>query len=297
MGQVVKIESKELLNSMSNKFGEYVTQLTGEIDSLKTTLSSVENYEDINLTGAATVIISNLSNIVTDMGMISRNIQSYVNGIIENDVYDLDVDSELVNNNGLVGVGPSVEEEETNKDVSPLPSYPASPNPKPSASSVPKPQPKPTGSAPSNNGGNGTNGAVQEEVKNENLGGGSNVVQTPVVNQNTSSNQVSSNNQLSTGNSAENLNNNISGDSVVEEPIIENVVEDIPPVDNTVLVGNVSSGNNEPMTNVSSDKGIPLGGILGAGAAIAAVGVGAVGGAKVIKKMKENQEIDDEDEE
>ena len=48
MGQVVKIESKELLNSMSNKFGEYVTQLTGEIDSLKTTLSSVENYEDIN---------------------------------------------------------------------------------------------------------------------------------------------------------------------------------------------------------------------------------------------------------
>ena len=113
-----------------------------------------------------------------------------------------------------------------------------------------------------------------------------------------------------------NTNNNVGSSNdipVVETPVVDNgnIDEQIPTdiIDDNFSddwyvsdeSGYIGQTNNNISSGVSTDtnssnNGSAIPGILGGLGAAAVVGLGAVGGAKVIKNMKENQEIDDDDE-
>lgn len=120
------------------------------------------------------------------------------------------------------------------------------------------------------------------------------------------SNNVSSN----IGNVGSVTNNNSLSSTVEDMPVIDNVVvdetvsgdmsnidfsEDIYVNDDSGYIGQTNSDFSNSIDN-NDDGGSVLPGILGGLGAAAVIGGGAVVGAKVIKNMKENQEIDDEDE-
>ena len=91
---------------------------------------------------------------------------------------------------------------------------------------------------------------------------------------------------------------------IMDEQITNDVLDtdfsdDIYVNEQSGYIGGTNSNitSDDITSNESSNSGSVIPGIIGGLGAAAVVGVGAVGGAKVIKNMKKNQEIDDDDDE
>ena len=295
-----KISSKSELSSLASRLTSQSTQLKSVAGELKSVLSGIPNYEDINVSGAGSILASNVASIATDMDTVSLSIKNYIADIEEFDKYNFDLDAAL---NGDFGVlGPSI----GGAPATPVGSIPSYETDQPVKTVG---RPKPSSPSPS---GSGTPvqpiySAVQDDEpsKMENF-----IVDEGDVTNNNPNVQY-------TDNSSVNGNNNIgsSNGGLSDVPVTENTVVDTDNLDEIIIddsldnefsddiyinnqsgyigqTNNISSNN----VNTNSSNGSAIPGILGGLWAAAVVGLGAVGGAKVIKNMKENQEIDDDDE-
>lgn len=88
MTKTTNIQSKSELLALSNKLGEELVNIEGEINTIKTKLDSASNYDGLNFEGAASVIKTNLTNVLTAMNTLSTNIASYVTELNEFDQYE-----------------------------------------------------------------------------------------------------------------------------------------------------------------------------------------------------------------
>lgn len=283
---VINVSSKSELSSLSNQLSKHTTQLKGEIDGLKSVLSSVSNYDGIDVVGAGSILSSNLTNVLTDMETISQNIMNYVEGLVNFDVYDLDSDS-LLN------------EDVKDDNTLDLPNIPLGndvTNGKDTTSSKPQNFYGTTGTG-------GTVGGTtsQPTTTQKNETSNDDVVNS-IVNNGITNNQVS--------HSVENGSN-----SVVDIPLVDDTVSDGQVSDNDVLNSDIllddsvsddvfisnESGyigqmnNNVSSTDNNNNNSSIIPGILTGLGAAAVVGAGVVGGVKTVKRMKENQEVDEEE--
>lgn len=326
---VTSISSKSELSSLATKLTSQSTQLKSVSDSLKSLLNGIPNYEDINVSGVGNILASNIVNISADMDMISRAIKGYITEIEAFDVYDLNVEAELAGNKG----GNATVNNNmyfSSPSVSTAPSYGASASPivnngnvsDSDSSIVERPV---TNSNPYN-----MNNSVVDNDFNDNVD--SIVEEKPIVNNKPSDLNNSTinteNNNVGTSNVEKPSNNNISNnignisgvtsdnsvdtsmdqisnndsvivDNTVSSDVSDNVFsDDVYVNDDSGYIGQTNNTVSNNVSNNSDDGGSIVPGILGGLGAAAVVGLGAVGGAKVIKNMRENQEInDDEDEE
>ena len=85
MAQVTKVEDKEELASLASTSASEVKSLDGNISSAKSTLSSVDNYDGINVSGAASTLSSNLGTVLEDLDTVIQNITNYSDGLAELD--------------------------------------------------------------------------------------------------------------------------------------------------------------------------------------------------------------------
>lgn len=83
-----EIISKNELQSLSGKLNDLVNILKSDFDNMKGTLTSVADYDGINVSGAANILKTNLDNIINDLDIANSNIKSYIELIIELDVDD-----------------------------------------------------------------------------------------------------------------------------------------------------------------------------------------------------------------
>jgi len=310
-----KISSKSELSSLASRLMSQSAQLKSVAGELKSVLSGISNYEDINVSGAGSILASNVANIATDMDTISLSIKNYIADIEEFDKYDFDVEAALNGDFGNLGpnIGggvpvtpedsmPDYETEQSTKPVGqPRPSNPKPSSPKPSGSGTPVQPVQPTYSPVQDDNPSKMENFIVDENDTTN--------NTPDV-QYTDNSGVSVNTNSNVGNS----NSGLSDVPVTENPVVDsgNLEGQIPNdiLDNEfsddVYVndqsGYIGQTNNNVSSNVntnsnSSNNGSAIPGILGGLGAAAVVGLGAVGGAKVIKNMKENQEIDEDDDE
>lgn len=120
MIKTTNIQNKTELLTLSNKLGDELTLVKGEIEAIKTKLDAASNYDGLNFEGAASIIKTNLTNVITAMETLSTNISSYVTSLNEFDQYedplqedDL-VPPELETPDTLVPTTP--DEEETNPE-------------------------------------------------------------------------------------------------------------------------------------------------------------------------------------
>lgn len=88
MIKTTNIQNKTELLALSNQLGDELTAVKGEIDAIKTKLDSASNYDGLNFEGAAAIIKTNLTNVVTAMETLSTNISSYVTSLNEFDQYE-----------------------------------------------------------------------------------------------------------------------------------------------------------------------------------------------------------------
>lgn len=96
MTKVTNIQNKNELLNLTTKLSDELVTIQGEINSIKTKLGSVSNYDGLNFEGAASVISSNLTNVLTAMETLSGNVTSYVTSLNEFDQYEEPmVDDEL----------------------------------------------------------------------------------------------------------------------------------------------------------------------------------------------------------
>lgn len=88
MVKTTNIQNKTELLALSNQLGDELTSIKGEIDAIKTKLDAASNYDGLNFEGAANIIKTNLTNVVTAMETLSTNISSYVTSLNEFDQYE-----------------------------------------------------------------------------------------------------------------------------------------------------------------------------------------------------------------
>ena len=88
MIKTTNVQNKEELLSLSKKLGDELTSVKGEIDAIKTKLDAASNYDGLNFEGAAAIIKTNLTNVVSAMETLSTNISGYVTSLNEFDQYE-----------------------------------------------------------------------------------------------------------------------------------------------------------------------------------------------------------------
>lgn len=88
---VVRITSKDELQSMAGKLKDVSFQLTSETASIIGNLSEMEDFDGINISQAATTIQSNLKSISGEMEMLALNFSNYATDIKNLDIYDFKV--------------------------------------------------------------------------------------------------------------------------------------------------------------------------------------------------------------
>lgn len=324
---VTSISSKSELSSLATKLTSQSTQLKSVSDSLKSLLNGIPNYEDINVSGAGNILASNIVNISADMDMISRAIKGYITEIESFDVYDLNVEAELAGNKG----GNATVNNNmyfSSPSVSTAPSYGASASPIVNNGNVSDSDSSIVERPVTNSKPNNMNNSMVENDFNDNVD--SMVEEKPIVNNkpsdlnnstiNTENNNVGTSNVEKPSNNISNNIGNISGvtsdnsvdtsmdqisnndsiivDNTVSGDVSDNVFsDDVYVNDDSGYIGQTNNTVSNNVSNNSDDGGSIVPGILGGLGAAAVVGLGAVGGAKVIKNMKENQEINDEEDE
>ena len=82
------IKSKTELASLASDLGTMTTELKSDGDSLKSKISSVENYDGIDVVGAGRTLVNNIDNSLTDLDTVSTNIKNYASQVIGFDVDD-----------------------------------------------------------------------------------------------------------------------------------------------------------------------------------------------------------------
>lgn len=298
-----KISSKSELSSLASRLISQSAQLKSVAGELKSVLSGISNYEDINVTGAGSILASNVANIATDMDTVSLSIQNYINDIEEFDKYEFDLEAALNGDFGTLGPSIGVEAPVTSEDSEPdyeteQPSKPVG-QPKPSNPSGTPVQPvQPTYSPVQDEQPSKMENFIVDEGNISNNSSNVQYTDNSGVSGNMNSNVGSSSGSLSDVPVTENT---LVGDSIDEQvstDIVDNVFSDDVYVNEQS--GYIGQTNNNVSNNVNtnssnSNNGSVIPGILGGLGAAAVVGLGAVGGAKVVKNMKENQEIDDDD--
>lgn len=101
MSGITSIKSKSGLISLASQLNSSSVELNGEIQGLIDSLSSVSNYEDIDVESAAKALMTSLTNISNVFAVIAANVNGYVNEIVEFDKYDLDIDNSLSVNDSV----------------------------------------------------------------------------------------------------------------------------------------------------------------------------------------------------
>ena len=154
MTKITNVQDKTELLTLSNKLGDELTTVKGEIEAIKTKLDAVSNYDGLNFEGAASTIKTNLTNVITAMGTLSEKISSYVTSLNEFDQYedplqedDL-VPPELETPDTLAPTTPD-EEEPKPEEPKPEETKPEETKPEETKPEEPKPEePKPEEPAP-----------------------------------------------------------------------------------------------------------------------------------------------------
>ena len=105
----MKIVSKGELSTLSSSMIHNLGNLDGFKKDIITMLQKVENYDGINLSSAAKIIINNLDVVTKDLEITMKNINNYANAINEFDVNDFDrgVEGYLANVDGTTYTLPS----------------------------------------------------------------------------------------------------------------------------------------------------------------------------------------------
>ena len=85
-----EITSKSELASLTADLNTKSTDLVDSITDLKSDLSDISNYDGIDVSGAASKLISNFSNVSTDYENVMTNIKNYVTQITGFDIDDFD---------------------------------------------------------------------------------------------------------------------------------------------------------------------------------------------------------------
>lgn len=88
MGAATEISSKTELASLASDLGDKSNGIKELSDSLKSKIKSVEDYDGINVSGAANTLAANLDNVSKDLETVSTNIKSYASQILGFDVDD-----------------------------------------------------------------------------------------------------------------------------------------------------------------------------------------------------------------
>ena len=290
MSKVTNVSSKQQLSMNALNLKKRATELNENLESIKSILTTVKNYDGIDLEGAALILSNSATNVSEAMNSVSLNISNYIADLIEYDVYDLAIDDEMNGNSTVGGNGISSVVGGTtsgnNKNTS-LSNNSTDNGNNQNTSSV------------NNSTDNGNNQNTSSSNNNMN---NSNNQNTSSVNNSTDN---SNNKNTSSSNNSTGGNYNSSIDDVVNDSDSSNdsVVDDSIYVDenNTNVDYNTNSdvstdSSSTVIDNTSNNDSIIPEILTGLGVA-AGAGAAIYGGTKVVKKMKENQGIDDEDEE
>ena len=95
---IQEIGSKTELETMAAKLETEVIQLTSDVSSLNTKLNNISNYDGINVSGAASTLKSNLTNLSSDLEAIATSIKLYsatLNNFDVDDFKTTDIEQEL----------------------------------------------------------------------------------------------------------------------------------------------------------------------------------------------------------
>ena len=95
---IQEIGSKSELEIMAGKLETEVVQLISDVSNLKSKLKNISNYDGINVSGAATTLQNNLTNLSGDLEAITTSIKLYSSTLNEFDVDDfasVDVEEEI----------------------------------------------------------------------------------------------------------------------------------------------------------------------------------------------------------
>ena len=87
---VTEIKSKSELAALATQLSNEATNLAATVEALASAVGSATDYDGISVTGAASIIKSNLEIILADLEIVSANITSYVNEINNFDINDLE---------------------------------------------------------------------------------------------------------------------------------------------------------------------------------------------------------------
>lgn len=79
---LTEVTNKTELETGTSKLSTDIIDLKSITDSISSTLNSIESYEDINISGPASTLSSNLEAISTDLEISSQNISNYVNNLL-----------------------------------------------------------------------------------------------------------------------------------------------------------------------------------------------------------------------
>jgi hypothetical protein len=95
---IQEIGSKTELETMAAKLETEVIQLTSDVSSLNTKLNNLSNYDGINVSGAASTLKNNLTNLSSDLEAIATSIKLYsatLNNFDVDDFKTTDIEKEL----------------------------------------------------------------------------------------------------------------------------------------------------------------------------------------------------------
>ncbi len=82
------IKDKNELVALATKLEEQAKSIKGDGESLKEKMSSLENYDGINVAGSGQTLASNMDNIIADLDAVSSNIKNFAISIVGFDVDD-----------------------------------------------------------------------------------------------------------------------------------------------------------------------------------------------------------------
>ena len=85
-----EIKSKSELASLASELGSMATDLKSDGANLRSRLTSLENYDGIDVVGPGKILANNIENTVTDLDVVSTNIKNYASSVIGFDVDDFD---------------------------------------------------------------------------------------------------------------------------------------------------------------------------------------------------------------
>ncbi len=88
-----EITSKSELMAMASKLESKFSEIIDSMSSISSTLKSASNYDGIDVSSAASLLSTNLSNLSTDFSNIAKNVTNYATLIAEFDTDDFAVDS------------------------------------------------------------------------------------------------------------------------------------------------------------------------------------------------------------